>query len=57
MASEGGGDSRDGALEEGRETLSRVVLVDGSNVAHSSEGEQPSLADLVAVCDKLRADG
>ena len=34
-----------------------VVLVDGSNVAHSSEGEQPRLANIVAVCDKLREDG
>jgi hypothetical protein len=34
-----------------------VVLVDGSNVAHSSEGEQPLLANIVAVCDKLRDEG
>jgi hypothetical protein len=34
-----------------------VVLVDGSNVAHSSEGEQPLLANIVAVCDKLREEG
>jgi hypothetical protein len=33
------------------------VLVDGSNVAHSSEGEQPLLANIVAVCDKLREEG
>ena len=24
---------------------------------HSSEGEQPALADIVAVCDKLRSEG
>ena len=33
-----------------------LVLVDGSNVAHSSEG-QPELANIVAVCDKLREEG
>jgi hypothetical protein len=50
---------------EARETAERavpenptpVVLVDGSNVAHSSEGEQPRLANIVAVCDKLREEG
>ena len=34
-----------------------IVLVDGSNVAHSGEGEQPALANIVAVCDKLREEG
>lgn len=34
-----------------------LVLVDGSNVAHSSEGEQASLANIAAVCDKLREEG
>ncbi len=34
-----------------------LVLVDGSNVAHSSEGEQPRLANITAVCDKLREEG
>jgi hypothetical protein len=34
-----------------------VVLVDGSNVAHSSEGEQAVLSNIVAVCDKLREEG
>ena len=34
-----------------------VVLVDGSNVAHSSEGEKPRLANITAVCDKLREEG
>jgi Zc3h12a-like Ribonuclease NYN domain len=57
MTSDGGAESRDTGLEEAREGASRVVLVDGSNVAHSSEGEQPSLADIVAVCDKLRGEG
>jgi hypothetical protein len=57
MTSDGGAESRDGGLEEARGSASHVVLVDGSNVAHSSEGEQPSLADIVAVCDKLRGEG
>jgi hypothetical protein len=64
MRSADGGDSREGTLredeqsaEQGREGASRVVLVDGSNVAHSSEGEEPSLADIVAVCDKLKSEG
>ena len=34
-----------------------LVLVDGSNVAHSSEGDQPKLANIVAVCDKLSEEG
>src|SRR3954464_11389468 len=34
-----------------------VVLVDGSNVAHSSEGERARLANITAVCDKLREEG
>jgi hypothetical protein len=34
-----------------------LVLVDGSNVAHSSEGDQPELSNIVAVCDKLREEG
>ena len=34
-----------------------LVLVDGSNVAHSSEGGQPELSNIVAVCDKLREEG
>lgn len=34
-----------------------LVLVDGSNVAHSSEGDRPLLANITAVCDKLREEG
>lgn len=34
-----------------------VVLVDGSNVAHSTEGERVWLSNIVAVCDKLREEG
>ena len=41
----------------GGDASAALVLVDGSNVAHSSEGEQPELANIVAVCDKLREEG
>jgi hypothetical protein len=34
-----------------------IVVVDGSNVAHSSEGERPLLANITIVCDKLREEG
>src|SRR3954468_18716636 len=40
-----------------REQSSNVVLVDGSNVAHSIEGEAPHVANLVAIRDKLREEG
>ncbi len=36
---------------------SEVVLVDGANVAHSSEGEPPHVSHIVAVRDKLREEG
>jgi len=38
---------------QGGET-SNVVLVDGSNVAHSIEGEPAHVANLVAIREKLR---
>jgi len=34
-----------------------LVLVDGSNVAHSSEGDHGLLANITLVCDKLREEG
>lgn len=34
-----------------------LVLVDGSNVAHSSEGDQGHLANITLVCDKLCEEG
>jgi hypothetical protein len=40
-----------------REAHATVVVVDGSNVAHSSEGERVWLSNIVAVCDKLREEG
>ena len=39
------------------ERTANVVLVDGSNVAHSTEGEAPRVANLVAIRDKLREEG
>jgi hypothetical protein len=41
----------------GGETPGSLVLVDGSNVAHSSEGEKGLLSNITAVCDKLREEG
>lgn len=35
----------------------KVVLVDGSNVAHSTEGAKPMVANLLAVRDKLKEEG
>ena len=40
-----------------REQASNVVLVDGSNVAHSIEGEPPHVAKLIAIREKLREEG
>jgi hypothetical protein len=39
------------------EETTNVVLVDGSNVAHSTEGEAARLANLLAIRDKLREEG
>ncbi|HWG35921.1 MAG TPA: hypothetical protein VN650_17295 [Gemmatimonadaceae bacterium] len=40
-----------------RETASNVVIVDGSNVAHCTEGEPPHVANLLAVREKLCEEG
>lgn len=45
------------ATREGGDTPGSLVLVDGSNVAHSSEGERALLGNITAVCDKLREEG
>ena len=39
------------------ETESRTVIVDGSNVAHSSEGDKAQLENIRAVRAKLQDDG
>ena len=44
-------------MSEGTRAPRTVVVVDGSNVAHSSEGESPRLANIIAVCDRLREEG
>ena len=40
-----------------RDETSNVVLVDGSNVAHSTEGGPPMVANLLAIRDKLVEEG
>jgi hypothetical protein len=40
-----------------RDETSNVVIVDGSNVAHSTEGETPLVANIVAIRDKLVEEG
>ena len=35
----------------------RIVLIDGSNVAHSSEGERARLANILIVAEKIREEG
>ena len=40
-----------------REQAINVVLVDGSNVAHSIEGEPPHVANLMVIREKLREEG
>jgi Zc3h12a-like Ribonuclease domain. len=39
------------------EPESKIVLVDGSNVAHSTEGGKPLIENLIAVRDKLKEEG
>ena len=52
-----GGEGQSGETAPAGDDSASLVLVDGSNVAHSSEGEHPELANIVAVCDKLREEG
>lgn len=35
----------------------KVAIVDGSNVAHSTEGGQPRLGNIRLLCDKLGEEG
>src|SRR3954470_18836357 len=53
MAAPGESDS----TTERQDPAGSLVLIDGSNVAHSSEGEQALLANITAVCAKLREEG
>jgi len=50
-------DSAGEAARRSGDAPGSLVLVDGSNVAHSSEGDQALLANITAVCDKLREEG
>lgn len=43
--------------EPERSPESRIALVDGSNVAHSSEGDKPRLRNIHLVTQKLLAEG
>jgi len=45
------------AKQGGSDAASNVVLVDGSNVAHSTEGERAQVSNIVAIRDKLRGEG
>jgi len=40
-----------------RESRTNIVIVDGSNVAHASEGNAARLANIIAVRDKLVEEG
>jgi hypothetical protein len=46
-----------GRSEPAKAAESNVVLVDGSNVAHFTEGDKPHLANILAVQAKLLEDG
>jgi hypothetical protein len=35
----------------------QIALVDGSNVAYSTERDRPMLANITLVCDRLEAEG
>jgi hypothetical protein len=56
MSSGNGQQARDKMEPPDRGEATPLVLVDGSNVAHCSEGE-PLLGNILAVCDKLRDEG
>ena len=50
-------DESGGTAQRGGDAPGSLVLVDGSNVAHSSEGDQALLGNITAVCGKLREEG
>jgi hypothetical protein len=57
MSSESGRQESRAADSAPSGDTSPLVLVDGSNVAHSSEGDQALLGNIVLVCEKLREVG
>ncbi len=40
-----------------RTQRSKIILVDGSNVAHATEGEKPRLSNILLMRDKIREEG
>lgn len=46
-----------GGADNNRRPQSKTVIIDGSNVAHSSEGEVASLDNIRLVADKLTEEG
>ena len=40
-----------------KESDKRMAIIDGSNVAHSSEGERPRLENITLVWEKLEEEG
>ena len=56
MASGNGQHPHDVPAQPERDAAPPLVLVDGSNVAHASEGDA-SLGNILAVCSKLREEG
>ena len=57
MESGSGKHSSDAGAKPGREGSPPLVLVDGSNVAHSGKGEHVLLGNILVVCEKLREEG
>ena len=52
-----GGDERTSPPAASQAPERAIALVDGSNVAHSSEGEKARLANILLVADKVREEG
>lgn len=50
------GEKRNGKREE-TQGGGRIAIVDGSNVAYSTEGDGPRLENIHLVCEKLREEG
>lgn len=44
-------------MSRGPEEISNIAIVDGSNVAHSSEGTIARLSNIQLVCEKLIEEG
>ena len=51
------GKGEGGSARQDANAGTRRALVDGSNVAHSSEGDRPRLANIIAIMDKLKEEG